>query len=74
MLDMLAAWPEGVLEPVLRAHGFHPKLILALIGAGLATGNLECVINRQRQALVMRMKITRAGRLAQQATPKRKRA
>ncbi len=46
MLDMLAVWPEGVLEPVLRAHGFQPKLIVALIGAGLASGHLECAISQ----------------------------
>lgn len=74
MLDMLAAWPEGVLEPVLRAHGFHPKLIIALIGAGLATGRLECSIAKGRQALLMRMKITHAGRLARHPAAKRKRA
>ena len=74
MLDMLVAWPEGVLEPVLRAHGFNPKLIVSLVSARLVTGNLQCVTAGGRQTLVMRMKITHAGRLARQPAAKRKRA
>ncbi len=71
MLDMLAAWPQGVLEPMLRAHGFHPKMILALIGAGFATGNFERAIARGRRALVMRVKITHSGRLTREPAAKR---
>ncbi len=72
MLDMLAASPEGVLEPVLRAHRFNPKLILATIRAGLATGKLESAIVGNREAFVMRVKITGSGLLARQPTMKRK--
>jgi hypothetical protein len=74
MLDMLAAWADGVLEPVLRAHGFHPKLIAALISAGLVTGNVESAPVAGRETPTMRMKITLAGRLARQPEAKGKQA
>jgi hypothetical protein len=74
ILVTLAAWPDGVLEPVLLAHGFHRKWIVALIGAGLATGTVEYTTARRQQPLKMRLKITQAGRLALQSAAKRKRA
>lgn len=74
MLDMLAVWPEGALEPVLRAHGFHPKLIVALMDAGLVTGKIESTMVGGDPALMMRMKITPAGLSARQPTAKRRRA
>ena len=74
ILDMLAAWPDGVLEPVVLAHGFHHKRIVALIGAGLVTGKVELTTIGGQQALVTRMKITQAGRLARQPAAKRRRA
>jgi hypothetical protein len=74
MLGMLTAWPEGVLEPVLRAHGFQPKLVVALVRAGLVTGNLEYTPVGGRETPTMRMKITLAGRLARQPAAKTKRA
>ena len=74
ILDMLAAWPDGVLEPVLLAHGFQRKRIVGLIGAGLVTGKVELTTIGGQQALVTRMKITQAGRLARQPAAKRRRA
>ena len=74
ILDMLAAWPDGVLEPVLLAHGFHHKRIVALIGAGLVAGSVECTTVDGQETLVVRMKITQAGRLAQRPGAKRKQA
>jgi hypothetical protein len=74
ILDMLAAWPDGVLEPVLLAHGIRRKRIVALIGAGLVTGTIEVTTVGGQQALATRMKITQAGRLARQPAAKRKRA
>ena len=71
---MLAAWPDGILEPVLLAHGFNHKRIVALLGAGLATGELELTTARGSQTLTTRIKITQAGRLARQPAAKRKRA
>ena len=63
-----------MLEPVLLAHGFHRKRIVALLGAGLATGKVELTTIGGQQALVTRMKITQAGRLARQPAAKRRRA
>ena len=74
ILDMLAAWPDGILEPVLLAHGFHHRRIVALIGAGLVTGNIECTIVGGQQTVTIRIKITQAGRSARQSEVKRKRA
>ena len=74
ILDMLAAWPDGVLEPVVLAHGFHHKRIVALIGAGLVTGNIEGTIVGGQQTLAVRIRITQAGRSARQSEAKRKRA
>ena len=74
ILDMLAAWPDGVLEPVLLAHGFQRKRIVGLIGAGLVTGTLEVTTVGGKASLAPRIKITQAGRLARQPAAKRKRA
>ena len=74
ILDMLAAWPDGVLKAVLLAHGFNPRLIVALIGAGLVTGNIESTIVGGQQTHTMRIKVTRAGRLARHLEAKIKRA
>jgi hypothetical protein len=61
---MLSEWPEGVIEPVLWAHGFKPKLITGLIDARLATADIERMVAGGRQATVLRVKITAAGREA----------
>jgi hypothetical protein len=45
-----------------------------LIGAGLVTGKVELTTIGGQQALVTRMKITQAGRLARQPAAKRRRA
>jgi hypothetical protein len=74
ILDMLAAWPDGALEPVLLAHGFHHKRIVTLIGAGLVTGNIESTLVGGQQTLTVRIRITQAGRSARQSEAKRKRA
>jgi hypothetical protein len=71
---MLAAWPDGVLEPVLLAHGFHRKRIVGLIGAGLVTGSVEVTTVGGKGSLTTRIKITQTGRLARQSAAKRKRA
>ena len=73
ILDTLAAWPDGVLEPVLLADGFHSKRIVALIVAGLAsaTGTVEYATAGRQQALIMRVKITQTGRLALQSAAMR---
>ena len=63
-LDMLAEWPAGVIEPVLWAHGFKPKLITGLLDARLVTADIERFAAGGNQALVMRLKITAAGRVA----------
>jgi hypothetical protein len=73
VLDMLAASPDGVLEPALLAHGFHNKRIAALMGAGLVTGNIECRTVGGQQTLTVRIKITQAGHLVRQSAAKRKR-
>ena len=72
ILDTLAAWPDGVLEPVLLAHGFHHKRIAALMGAGLATGNIEQTIVGGQHTITVRIKITQAGHLVRQSAAKRK--
>jgi len=74
ILDMLDAWPDSVLEPVLLAHGFRRTRIVALMGAGLVTGKVECTAIGEQQILTVRIKITQAGRLARQPAAKRKRA
>jgi hypothetical protein len=74
LLDAIAAWPDGVLEPVLRAHGFQHKRIVALIGARLVTGSVEYSTAGRQQALIMRVKITQTGCLALQSAAMRKRA
>jgi hypothetical protein len=74
LLDTIAAWPDGILEPVLRAHGFHHKRIAALIGAGLVTGTVEVTNVGGKGSLTTRIKITQTGRLARQSAAKRKRA
>ena len=74
MLDMLAAWSEGVPEPVLRAHGFSTKLIAALMGAGLVTGSIETAVVGDRNALIRRVKISQAGRSARNPVARRRRA
>jgi hypothetical protein len=71
LLDMLAAWPEGVPEPVLRAHGFNTKLIAALMAAGLGTGSMETAVVGKRDALIRRVTINHAGRLARHSAAKR---
>jgi hypothetical protein len=63
-LDMLTEWPEGVIEPVLWAHGFKPKLITGLLDAKLVTADIERFVAGRSQAMVMRLKITAAGRVA----------
>ena len=72
ILDMLAAWPDGVLEPVLLAHGFNRKRIVALIGSGFVSGNVECTTVGGQETVIVRIKITEAGRLARQPAAKRK--
>jgi hypothetical protein len=74
MLDMLAAWSDGVPEPVLRAHGFNTKLIAALMSAGLVTGSIETAVVGDRNALIRRVKISQAGHSARHPAAKRRRA
>jgi hypothetical protein len=61
-LELLVDFPNGCHEGFMLAHGFTPKLLADLIGAGLATATTERVAPGNRPIEVTRMQITYAGR------------
>jgi hypothetical protein len=63
-LAVLADYPEGCTKALLMAHGFTSTLIIGLVAAGLVSAHPERSYAGGRSHLVMRIKITDAGRVA----------
>ena len=59
---MLAGFPDGCAESVLKANGFTIELLGKLIRAGLATGTPGIVDAGGRRLGVVRLAITEKGR------------
>ena len=62
-LRLLADAPEGMTEALMMAHGFNSELLVDLCIAGLAIAKVERMI-AGRRTVVVRLKITEAGRQA----------
>ena len=62
-LRLLADAPEGMTEALMMAHGFSSELLVDLCIAGLAIAKVERMI-AGRRTVVVRLKITEAGRQA----------
>jgi hypothetical protein len=63
-LALLADIQDGTTEATMAAHGFTPKLITALVRAGLATMRVETIRAGGSPVDVTRIKIADAGRRA----------
>jgi hypothetical protein len=63
-LEMLAAWPEGVTDAALAAHGFEATTIAGLVKSGFATSNADRVWAGRREVEVRWLRLTPAGRKA----------
>jgi hypothetical protein len=63
-LALLADIQEGATETTMAAHGFTPKLIVALVRAGYATTRVENMRAGGSPVDVTRIKIADAGRRA----------
>lgn len=63
-LALLADSATGCTEAIMLAHGFGPKLMADLIGAGLATAEIGRMRAGGRSVEVTRVYITDAGRQA----------
>jgi hypothetical protein len=68
-LAMLSDNADGCTEAILLAHGFAPKLIDDLVGAGFATAKAGHMLTGRRGVDVTRIRITDAGRRALAAGP-----
>jgi hypothetical protein len=62
ILKILAAWPEGISESMLRAHGVQSTTLAELIGAQLATAKIERVWEDGKEIELTRIRITDKGR------------
>jgi hypothetical protein len=63
-LQLLAAVPNGLPDAALRARGFSPTLIVALVGAGYAEAKPQTMRAASKTFAFMRFVITSAGRRA----------
>jgi hypothetical protein len=63
-LQMVAAAPYGCAEPVLRARGFSPTVMIELVAAGYVIGKPRSMRAGGRTFRVTRFVITDAGRHA----------
>ena len=63
-LDMLAGSPHGFTEAALRAHGFTVGLLAKIVRTGLAVAKPEIVKAGGRTLIMLRLRITDAGRRA----------
>src|SRR6516162_6760665 len=63
-LELLAGSRYGYTKAILRAHGFSIDMMVELVKAGLATTKRERMVADGRQAGVVRVRITDAGRQA----------
>jgi len=63
-LRLLAGSPHGCTEAIMLAHGFPPKMLVDLIGDGLATTEPGTARVGGQQINVRWMMITDAGRRA----------
>lgn len=62
ILKILAAWPEGLSQSMLRAHGMQSTALAELIGAQLATKKVERVWDGDKEIALTRIRITDKGR------------
>jgi hypothetical protein len=61
LLEILAAWPEGLSESMLRVHGVQSTALAELIGAQLAIARLQRVRDGDKE-IERRIRITDKGR------------
>jgi hypothetical protein len=64
-LELLASTHDGCIEAIMLAHGFSIEMLVELINAGLASAATERVVAGGQAIEVARVRITDAGRRAQ---------
>jgi hypothetical protein len=62
VLKILAAWPDGISESLLRAHGLEPTTLAELIAARFATAKIVRGWEGGEEFELTRIRITDKGR------------
>jgi hypothetical protein len=62
VLKILVAWPEGISESLLRAHGLDSTTLAELIAARFATSKIVRVWEDGKELELKRIRITDKGR------------